>query len=70
MFRHLSTDTDITQNKITYWFKADGKKLGLRYEGKKQTESIVHSLGDTEQTLTCSSSEFMIRIRQEKELIK
>jgi len=66
MFRHLSTDTDITQNKITYWFKADGKNLGLRYAGKKQTESIIHRVGDIEQTLKCLSSEFMIRIREEK----
>ena len=67
---HLSTDTDITKNQITYWFKTNGKTFGLRYEGDNQTESIVHRVGDTEQTQTCMSSVFIDQIRAAKGMLK
>jgi len=63
---HLSTDFSIPKNQITYWFKTNGKTFGLRYEGDKQAESIVHRVGDTEQTQTCMSSVFIDQIRSAK----
>ncbi len=66
---HLSTDFSIPKNQITYLFKTNGKTFGLRYEGKNQTESIVHRVGDTDQTQTCMSSVFIDQIRAAKEAL-
>ena len=66
---YLDTDFSIPKNQITYWFKTNGKTFGLRYEGKNQTESIIHRVGDTDQKQTCISSVFVDQIRAAKEAL-
>ena len=62
---HLRTDTDITKNKITYWFASKGIPFGLRYIAGE--ESIVNHVG---QVLDCMSCVFVDQIRDAKRALK
>tara|TARA_R110002020_G_scaffold279104_3_gene494503 strand:+ start:1790 stop:1984 length:195 start_codon:yes stop_codon:yes gene_type:complete len=62
---HLRTDTDITENKITYWFASKGIPFGLRYIAGE--ESIVNHAG---QTLNLMERSFIDQIRDAKRALK
>tara|TARA_R100001480_G_scaffold38852_2_gene51691 strand:+ start:1824 stop:2018 length:195 start_codon:yes stop_codon:yes gene_type:complete len=63
--KHLKTEFIIHKDQITYWFKDQGKILGLRTE--RGIELVVNHV---EQKVTCLSSYLMDKLREAKELVK